>query len=139
MEDKMKIVIVAVITLAVMAVIGYSLVNSAINTAEENQEAAMEELRGETNESSELDALAICLSDKGFKMTGAEWCSACRTQKNVFGDSFALVDYRDCDKEKDFCRNAQIEYYPTWVAPDGTKTVGVQSPEKLAALAECKI
>ncbi len=139
MEDKNKIVIVAVITLAAMAIIGYVLINLAIATAEENQNQAAEQLQGETNKPSELDALAACLTEKGYSMMGAEWCSACKSQKSIFGDSFALIDYRDCDKDKDFCTENQVEYYPTWVAPDGTKIIGVQSPEKLAQMSSCEI
>jgi len=126
METKMKIVIVAVVTLAAMAIIGYFLINSVIDAAGPRAPG-------------ELDGLAACLTEKGYKMAGTEWCSACKKQKQIFGASFALVNYKNCDIEKDFCFENQVDRYPTWVGPDGTKTIGVMTPEMLAELAGCEV
>lgn len=95
-------------------------------------------LGGTTGEPGQYDELAKCLSEKGFKMAGAEWCSACKKQKALFGASFEFVDYRDCDREGEYCIENEIQYYPTWVTPDGGKTVGVKQPENLAAISGCE-
>jgi len=90
-------------------------------------------------EPGEFDGLAKCLSENGFKMAGAEWCSACKKQKQLFGASFQFVDYKDCGKEGDYCIGNEVQYYPTWILPAGEKLVGVQSLEKLASLSGCEI
>jgi len=87
----------------------------------------------------ELDVLAACLTGKGYNMAGAEWCSACKKQKEVFGVSFDLIDYRDCGADSSYCAENKLEACPTLIDPIGEKIVGVQSAEELLELAECEI
>ena len=47
-------------------------------------------------------------------MYGAEWCSHCKNQKKLFGNSFQYVNYVDCDKNSKECKEAGISGYPTW-------------------------
>lgn len=82
------------------------------------------------------DALAQCLTDNGVAMYGAEWCSHCQNQKKMFGDSFRLINYVDCDKNTEVCQNAGVTGYPTWIV-NGQSYPGEQSLENLALLAGC--
>ncbi|MBR9683089.1 hypothetical protein GOV03_00955 [Candidatus Woesearchaeota archaeon] len=84
------------------------------------------------------DALAKCLTEKGIKMYGTEWCPHCKNQKELFGDSFKQVDYIDCDKRKSECAQAGIKGYPTWII-EGEKYPGVQQLGKLATLSNCRL
>ncbi len=85
----------------------------------------------------EHDELAQCLTDNDVKMYGTEWCSYCKKQKELFGDSFELIDYIDCDKDPSACKAAGITGYPTWVI-DGDNYAGVQPLERLARLSGCE-
>ena len=82
------------------------------------------------------ETLAKCLTDNGVKMYGAEWCGACKRQKQEFGDAFEYVDYVECPENQAACSEAGIKAYPTWII-NGELQVGVQSFEELAALAGC--
>ncbi len=86
----------------------------------------------------ELDSFAQCLTDKGLKMYGTEWCSHCKNQKEFFGDSFKSIDYTDCDINKETCLIEGITGYPTWKI-NGESYPGEQSLETLAKLAGCEL
>ena len=47
-------------------------------------------------------------------------------QKNLFGKSFKLIDYKNCDVDKEWCSANGISRYPTWKLPDGNKRQGTQ-------------
>ena len=88
------------------------------------------------------DALANCLTSKGVSMYGAFWCPHCAKQKESFSDSFSKINYIECslpDKsdQTQICKDAKIESYPTWEFGDGSRLVGEQSLETLAAKAGC--
>jgi len=68
----------------------------------------------------QYDAFAKCLSEKGFKMYGADWCPNCKTQKKMFGKSF------------------KYEGYPTWIYNE-EKYVGVQSLSRLSSITDCPL
>ena len=92
------------------------------------------------------DQFAQCLADQGLKMYGAFWCSACSSQKKLFGSSFQYVDYIECDDrdpsgkgQAELCKEKNIESYPTWTYTDGRKWVGVQTFEKLGSIANCPV
>jgi len=87
----------------------------------------------------EHDALAQCLSDNGVVMYGTDWCPHCQDQKRLFGASFKLVTYVNCDANKAACDAAGVEGYPTWVFPVGDALSGAQSLETLAARAGCEL
>ncbi|MBU3941128.1 MAG: hypothetical protein KKH88_04335 [Nanoarchaeota archaeon] len=82
------------------------------------------------------DELAQCLTESGATMYGTEWCSHCKDQKDLFGNSFQYVNYVDCDQDKTSCSNAGITGYPTWVI-NNEKYPGVQQLSKLKELTNC--
>lgn len=82
------------------------------------------------------DSFAKCLSEKGAKMYGTDWCSHCKAQKKLFGNSFQYVNYVDCDWNKDECLKAGIQGYPTWII-DNKMYTSEQSLERLASLTGC--
>jgi len=83
------------------------------------------------------DEFAACLSGEGVVMYGTEWCSHCKAQKELFGKSFELVNYVDCDFNKEACLIAGVEGYPTWKI-GGENYPGEQSFERLASLSGCE-
>lgn len=89
------------------------------------------------------DNLAKCLTEKNIKMYGAFWCSACNSQKKMFGESWKYVNYVECStsdmKQTQECSDANIEYYPTWEFPDGERIEGAVPLENLAKLSGCEI
>ena len=82
------------------------------------------------------DTFAKCLTDKGLKMYGTEWCSHCKNQKALFGDSFEHVDYTDCDKDRQACTDAGVQGFPTWIY-EGTSYPGTRELTELATLTGC--
>jgi glutaredoxin len=93
---------------------------------------------GTNNDPGEYDQFAQCLTEKNVVMYGTEWCSHCKNQKVMFGNSFQYVDYIDCDKNKNECVNAGVEGYPTWKI-NGKNYPGEQSLNKLSSLTGCKL
>ncbi|MFH1683004.1 MAG: thioredoxin domain-containing protein [Candidatus Woesearchaeota archaeon] len=93
---------------------------------------------GKANTAVGYDTFAQCLTDKGVKMYGAEWCSHCQNQKAMFGSSFQYVDYVDCEQSQQECSIAGIQGYPTWKI-SGNDYPGEQSFERLASLSGCKL
>ena len=81
-------------------------------------------------------SLAQCLTEKGVKMYGTEWCSHCKNQKAAFGSDFQYIDFIDCDQNRNACQAAGVKGYPTWKI-DGKNYPGEQPLERLAALAGC--
>lgn len=90
--------------------------------------------------SSALDGFAQCLTDKGVKMYGADWCPHCQNQKKAFGSSFKFVDYVRCelDGNKQKCENSDIKGYPTWVFPSGERVEGEASFYDLSSKSGCE-
>jgi len=86
--------------------------------------------------SGQYDKFAKCLTEKGIKMYGTEWCSYCQKQKNLFGSSFKYVDFVDCDKNRQECLAAGVTGYPTWKI-NGENYPGLQQLNRLAELSGC--
>lgn len=91
-----------------------------------------------------IDTFAQCLADKGVKMYGAWWCPHCKSQKELFGSSFAKINYTECSQPgsndmNQTCKDAKIEGYPTWEFKDGTRVSGEQALEDLGKKAECTL
>lgn len=84
------------------------------------------------------DAFATCLTEKGVKMYGTDWCHFCQDQKKKFGKSFKYVDYVNCDTNQKECNSAGVEGYPTWVI-NGESYSGVQSLKYLSTLTKCDL
>lgn len=96
-------------------------------------------LTGAFSEKSNYDKFAECLSDGGLTMYGTDWCSACKSQKEMFGDSFKYVDYVNCDFNEDECDEIGITGYPTWVQNGEIVTLGAKTFSELGVLASCTV
>ena len=81
----------------------------------------------------EWDDFANCLTESGAVMYGTEWCSHCKAQKEMFGNSFENINYVDCDEDRKACSDAEITGFPTWNV-NGKNYPGEQSISKLAQL-----
>lgn len=86
-----------------------------------------------------MDNFAKCLSDSNAVFYGTTWCSHCNAQKESFGDSVRLINYVDCDKNRNVCMAKGIQGYPTWIFGDGTMAVGGQTVTTLAEYSGCEI
>lgn len=87
-----------------------------------------------------LVPFAQCLAEKKVTMYGAYWCSHCKTQKALFGDSIVYVPYVECTENPKLCEAKGVQGYPTWIVPsDGgdKKLSGGQSLETLAKESGC--
>lgn len=94
--------------------------------------------RAITETGSPTDKFAKCLTKKGIKMYGTEWCRFSKKQKGLFGDSFQFIDYIDCDQNRGVCTSEGIRGYPTWKINGGSHS-GVQQLDKLSQLSNCKL
>ena len=61
------------------------------------------------------DGFAKCLTEKGWAMYGAIWCSHCLAQKKLFGESFQYIKYVECPDNTQLCLDKGIIGYPTWL------------------------
>lgn len=93
-----------------------------------------------------LEALANCLAEKGVKEYGAFWCPNCAKQKRMFGPAYKIIEekgvYVECDPrgenaQPELCLEKNIQGYPTWIFPDGTRLEGVQELKTLSEKANC--
>lgn len=82
--------------------------------------------------------LAKCLSDNWVIMYWTEWCGHCKNQKALFGDSFAQVEYVDCDADRQKCLDAGVKGFPTWINQEGDAFPGTQTLARLAEIATCE-
>jgi len=91
-----------------------------------------------------LDAFAKCLTENGVSMFGADDCTWCNRQKELFGESFVLVDYVNCRQSEVKCQVKSLEGMPTWTqhAKDGTelkRNAGVLTLRELEDFSGCQI
>lgn len=86
-----------------------------------------------------FDEFAKCLRDKNVTMYGAYYCSHCQDQKAAFGSSFQYVPYIECTEQRQKCLEKKVNFYPTWIFPDGKSLVGVQEFSSLAQESGCKL
>ncbi len=93
-----------------------------------------------TTDNGQNTKLAECLTSKWVTMYGTTRCSHCQKQKELFGyEAFAKINFVDCDKEKNTCTLAGVQWYPTWGFADGSKLEGTQTFEALASQAGCSL
>jgi hypothetical protein len=90
------------------------------------------------------DTFAQCLTDSGIQFYGAFWCPVCAEQKKMFGPSVKLLPYVECslpDKKTqiDVCIEKEVKSYPTWILPDDTRFVGLQTFEALSDATGCEL
>ncbi len=91
-----------------------------------------------TQETSNYNLFAQCLTSNDATMYGTEWCSHCQDQKKLFGASFENINFIDCDKNSDICSKEGIKGYPTWKINEKS-LVGKQSLSKLASVTGCEL
>ena len=96
-------------------------------------------LTGCSREPSKYDTFAACLTERGAKMYGTDWCPHCKNQKEMFGPSFDKIDYINCDSYRTKCQQAGIEGYPTWFFKNEEKLVGTQQLKTLADKTNCEL
>ncbi len=86
-----------------------------------------------------LDAqsLALCLSNRGDLLFGADWCPACRHQKGLFGEAASYLGQVDCDASPSACADAGVRGIPAWEI-GGELHTGVQSLDQLADMSGCR-
>lgn len=89
--------------------------------------------------SNNYDTFAQCLATKNMTMYGAVWCSHCKTQRALFGESFKFVPYVECSENPQACMDKGVQGYPTWIDEKGEKYVGEQSLEKLSQITGCEL
>ena len=97
------------------------------------------------------DALAKCIAQSDTTFYGASWCPHCAAQKTKFGTGAQYLPYVECalpsggtgndsgGSEAQVCIDHNITQYPTWVFADGSRLVGVQTPQTLAAKTSCAL
>jgi hypothetical protein len=90
------------------------------------------------------DALAKCITQSDAAFYGASWCPHCATQKIKFGTGTQYLPYVECaiagtSTQTQVCIDHNITQYPTWVFADGSRLVGVQTPQTLAAKTGCAL
>ncbi len=94
--------------------------------------------------SGQYDAFAQCLTEKGTKIYSAYWCPNCARQKELFGNSYRLLDDKECavrgqSRNLTLCQNDGITSVPTWEFGDGERVSGVQPLERLAERTGCEL
>ncbi|MEM3063796.1 MAG: hypothetical protein QW177_00325 [Candidatus Nitrosotenuis sp.] len=87
---------------------------------------------------------AQCLSDRGLTLYGASWCPHCQQQREMFGASQKYLNYVECSSpdgksQTATCQIKNINTYPTWELPDGTRLIGTQSLTKLSEVSGCSL
>lgn len=90
------------------------------------------------------DQFASCIAESGTTYYGAFWCPNCQNQEALFGRSAKLLPRVECSTpdgrgQLQVCQDAEIEGYPTWEFPDGTRVTGTQSFEALAEATSCPL
>ncbi|MEK7503413.1 MAG: thioredoxin domain-containing protein [Patescibacteria group bacterium] len=92
----------------------------------------------------ELDQFAECLGKNGAVFYGTFWCSHCQNQKALFGKSAKRLPYVECStpdgqRQSAFCKDKNIESYPTWEFNDGSRLSGEISLTQLAEKTGCPL
>jgi len=100
-------------------------------------ESFKEEIEEDNNKNIEL---AKCLTENNVVMYSSTSCSACLSQKRMFGDAaVSELEIVECDTEesRDECQALAIKATPTWIV-NNIKYTGVLALESLADLAGCE-
>lgn len=86
----------------------------------------------------DVTAFAQSLAASGTIFYGAWWCPHCAEQKEMFGDAAQFLPYVEVSNpdgtQNEVGRANNIQSYPTWDFPDGTRVTGVKSFEQLSSL-----
>jgi thiol-disulfide isomerase/thioredoxin len=89
-----------------------------------------------------MTSFAQCLAENDATFYGAFWCPHCQDQKEMFGGAKDELPYVECSTpsgngQRQVCREAGIETYPTWEFADGSRETGVLSIDTLAEQTSC--
>jgi cyclophilin family peptidyl-prolyl cis-trans isomerase len=91
---------------------------------------------GEATPAQDLVAFAKALTAAGVKFYGADWCPVCTAQKALFQDGANYLDFIEVtnpDREfNSIAQSLQITSMPTWIFPDQTRAVGLQTLAELS-------
>jgi cyclophilin family peptidyl-prolyl cis-trans isomerase len=91
----------------------------------------------------DLAAFAKALADAGVKFYGAGWCPNCTDQKELFEDGqkfLPFIESTNPDRTANSIAIANnITSYPTWVFPDSSRLVGLQTLQALSDAADIPI
>lgn len=79
---------------------------------------------------------AMCITEKGATMYGTDWCGYCTKQKEMFGDAVKHINFVDCQKNQQECKNMKISGYPTWII-NGKEYRGMQQLSTLSDATGC--
>lgn len=98
----------------------------------------------ENSKPGKLDDFARCLKDKEVIFYGAFWCPHCQNQKSLFGNSQKYLPYVECSTpdsngQLPECSQANVQAYPTWQFPDGSKQEGELTLQTLAEKSGCQL
>jgi hypothetical protein len=63
-------------------------------------------------------------------------CHACKTQEEMFGESYQYLNSIDCFYEREKCIEKNITATPTWII-SGKEYIGVQEIKELQRLTNC--
>jgi len=89
---------------------------------------------------------AQCLTDEGVTLYSSEFCSVCKRQKDLFGESYRNLNVIECspqgeNAQPELCQDKKIKATPTWmVEKDGEvvkKQIGFMTVEELRAFSGC--
>jgi len=90
--------------------------------------------------------LAQCISEKGMVFYSSEFCSHCKQQKDLFGNSLKYITEIECsphakNSQTDLCTENNITGTPTWVleveGKEIKRNVGYMSIEELKEFTGC--
>lgn len=92
--------------------------------------------RAEGEASPDLVQFAKDLSTAGVKYFGTAWCRFCTEQSQLFqdgGEFLPFIEVSNPDRSLNGIGTAEnIQSFPTWEFPDGTRATGVQTLETLS-------
>ncbi|MFH0905627.1 MAG: hypothetical protein V1826_02820 [bacterium] len=85
----------------------------------------------------QYDELTKYLSAQGVKEYSAFWCSACKKQRELLGESYKYINNTECSTpdgrdQTEVCKAKAIKGYPTWEFPGSEMVASILSPEELA-------
>lgn len=81
------------------------------------------------------EEITKCIGEKSELYTQLG-CHACKTQEEIFGESYSNLNVIDCFYEQEKCIDKKITATPTWII-NNEKYIGVQSLESLKSLTGC--
>jgi hypothetical protein len=84
---------------------------------------------------SESEKVMMCIANKS-EIYYSRTCVACASQEDILGNYFDVFQKTECIAEKQKCRDAEIERYPTWII-DNKKYIGVHTISQLRMLTGC--